>query len=42
LTGLMEQKLKEVGCGSTVTQMKSGEKVIHDASLMFRGDTIVK
>jgi hypothetical protein len=25
-----------------VTELKGGEKVIIDASLMFRGDTIVK
>jgi tRNA wybutosine-synthesizing protein 1 len=42
LSAMMEQKLKEVGCGSTVTELKGGEKVIIDASLMFRGDTIVK
>jgi tRNA wybutosine-synthesizing protein 1 len=42
LAALMEQKLNEVGAGTTVTQLKSGEKVISDASLMFRGLTVVK
>ena len=40
LNELMDQKLKEVGAGTTVTQLKSGEKLIDDASLMFRGLTI--
>jgi hypothetical protein len=38
----MDEKLKQVGCGSTVTALKGGERVIDDASLMFRGDTIIK
>ena len=42
LLGLMMQKLKEVGAGTTVTEMKSGEKIVQDASLMFRGQVIVK
>jgi tRNA wybutosine-synthesizing protein 1 len=37
LSKLMEQKLKEVGSGTTVTELKGGEKLIQDASLMFRG-----
>ena len=41
LTMLMNQKTEEVGCGSTVTELRSGEKVIQDASLMFRGKVIV-
>ncbi|KAL3938910.1 MAG: hypothetical protein SGBAC_006270 [Bacillariaceae sp.] len=39
---LMEQKLEEVGAGTTVTELRGGEKLIHDASLMFRGDVIVR
>jgi tRNA wybutosine-synthesizing protein 1 len=42
LIELMEQKLKEYGSGETVTELKGGERRIHDASNMFRGDTIVK
>ena len=42
LTKLMEQKLKEVGSGTTVTALKGGEKLIQDASLMFRGQVIVR
>ena len=42
LAAMMKQKVNEVGCGSTVTELKGGEKVIEDASLMFRGQTIVK
>jgi tRNA wybutosine-synthesizing protein 1 len=42
LSDLMDQKMKEVGCGSTVTELKGGEKIIEDASLMFRGQVIVK
>ena len=42
LSDLMDQKMREVGCGSTVTELKGGEKVIEDASLMFRGQVIVK
>jgi hypothetical protein len=42
LSALMEQKLKEVGAGTTVTALKGGEKLISDASLMFRGQTVVK
>lgn len=42
LNAIMDEKIKQVGCGSTVTALKGGEKVIQDASLMFRGLTIVK
>ena len=42
LQALMKQKMQEVGSGSTVTELKGGEKVIQDASLMFRGQVIVK
>ena len=42
LNKLMDQKIQQVGCGSTVTALKGGEKLIEDASLMFRGLTIVK
>jgi len=39
---LMDEKIKQVGCGSTVTALKGGEKMILDASLMFRGLTVIK
>jgi len=42
LSKLMDEKIQQVGCGSTVTALKGGEKLIEDASLMFRGLTIVK
>jgi hypothetical protein len=42
LQALMKQKTNQVGCGSTVTELKSGEKVIQDASLMFRGQVVIK
>lgn len=41
LKAMMDEKVKQVGCGSTVTQLKGGEKLIEDASLMFRGQVIV-
>lgn len=39
---MMKDKEKEIGCGSTVTALNSGEMKISDASLMFRGLTIKK
>jgi hypothetical protein len=42
LSAMMDEKVKQVGCGSTVTQLKGGEKLIQDASLMFRGEVIIK
>jgi len=42
LNSMMDEKIKQVGCGSTVTALKGGEKMILDASLMFRGLTVVK
>jgi tRNA wybutosine-synthesizing protein 1 len=42
LAALMKQKMQQVGCGSTVTELKGGERRIEDASLMFRGQTVVK
>merc|ERR1711935_1252709 len=41
LARLMGQKLKEVGAGTTVTELRGGEKLIEDASLMFHGLVIV-
>jgi len=41
LAAMMDEKVKQVGCGSTVTQLKGGEKLIQDASLMFRGQVII-
>ena len=42
LAALMDQKMKEVGSGTTVTELKGGEKLVQDASLMFRGQVVVK
>ncbi|VEU45110.1 unnamed protein product [Pseudo-nitzschia multistriata] len=42
LNSMMDEKIKQIGCGSTVTALKGGEKMIQDASLMFRGLVIVK
>jgi tRNA wybutosine-synthesizing protein 1 len=42
LTALMAEKMKQVGSGTTVTELKGGERRIEDASLMFRGLTVVK
>jgi tRNA wybutosine-synthesizing protein 1 len=38
----MEDKKGEIGCGTTVTEMKGGERRILDASLMFRGKVVIK
>jgi len=42
LTKIMNNKMFQVGTGTTVTELKGGEKVIQDASLMFRGLTVIK
>ena len=42
LRNLMEEKKKQIGDGMSVIDLKGGEKIIDDASLMFRGLTIVK
>jgi len=42
LKKLMENKRNEIGCGTTVTELRGGEKAIQDASLMFRGMVISK
>jgi len=42
LNAMMDEKIKQVGCGSTVTALKGGERMIQDASLMFRGLTVIK
>ncbi|GAX20868.1 tRNA wybutosine-synthesizing protein 1 [Fistulifera solaris] len=34
---LMEARMREIGTGSTVTELRGGAKEIQDASLMFRG-----
>jgi hypothetical protein len=39
---MMDDKKREIGSGTTVTEMRGGEKQIMDASLMFRGLVIVK
>jgi hypothetical protein len=38
----MEQRKREIGSGTVVTELKGGEKEIQDASLMFRGLVVVK
>ena len=40
LRNLMREKKKQVGGATTVTELQGGEKVIDDASLMFRGLTV--
>jgi tRNA wybutosine-synthesizing protein 1 len=42
LSILMDDKLREVGAGSTVTELKGGAREIMDASLMFRGLIVAK
>jgi tRNA wybutosine-synthesizing protein 1 len=42
LARLLDERQREVGAGSTVTELRGGEKAIMDASLMFRGKTITK
>lgn len=42
LSELMEQRKREIGSGTVVTELKGGEKEIQDASLMFRGLVVVK
>jgi tRNA wybutosine-synthesizing protein 1 len=37
----MEQRQRVVGAGSTVTELRGGEREIQDASLMYRGLTVV-
>ena len=36
----MKEKKKIVGEATTVTELQGGERVIDDASLMFRGLTV--
>lgn len=38
----MEEKKSQIGSGTTVTELKGGEKRILDASLMFRGQIVTK
>ena len=42
LRTLMEQKKNVIGGGMSVIDLKGGEKIIDDASLMFRGLTVIK
>jgi len=42
LVALMNLKKRDIGGGVSVIDLKSGEKVIDDASLMFRGLTVIK
>jgi tRNA wybutosine-synthesizing protein 1 len=42
LTSMMQQRKKQIGEGSTVTELRGGEKEILDASLMFRGLVVAK
>ena len=42
LRNLMHEKKKRLGDGTTVTELHGGEKVIDDASLMFRGLVVTR
>jgi len=42
LAALMEERMREMGSGSIVTELKGGAKEIVDVSLMFRGLVIAK
>lgn len=42
LRNLMKKKKTQVGDDITVTELRGGEKVVEDASLMFRGLTVVR
>ena len=42
LKDMLERKKMEVGDSTTVTEFKSGEKRIEDASLMFRGMVVIR
>ena len=42
LCKIMDERKKEIGSGTTVTELRGGEKQISDASLMFRGLVVVK
>jgi hypothetical protein len=42
LKGMLDRKKMQVGDCSTVTEFKSGEKRIEDASLMFRGLVVIR
>jgi hypothetical protein len=38
----MEEKKMQIGDATTVTELRGGEKVIDDASLMFRGLVVTR
>lgn len=42
LRNMMHEKKKRLGDGTTVTELHGGEKVIDDASLMFRGLVVTR
>lgn len=42
LRGLMEEKKRKIGDSTTVTTLHGGEKIIDDASLMFRGLVVTR
>jgi hypothetical protein len=42
LRSIMEEKKRHIGDGSTVTELRGGEKEVLDASLMFRGLVVAK
>jgi tRNA wybutosine-synthesizing protein 1 len=42
LNNMMRDRKRQIGDGSTVTELKGGEKEILDASLMFRGLVVAK
>jgi len=39
---MLEKKKMELGDASIITEFKSGEKRIEDASLMFRGSMVIR
>lgn len=42
LRKIMEEKKRQIGDATTVTELHGGEKVIDDASLMFRGLVVTR
>ena len=42
LRSVMEERKRQIGDGSTVTELRGGEKEVLDASLMFRGLVVTK
>lgn len=42
LANLMNERKRQLGEGSVITELKGGAKEVHDASLMFRGLVVAK